>query len=447
MKGKLQYFHKLNDFLTYGVWNIRLKELSGVRYFFVRQLRILLLAIKGFFEDNCQLRASALTFYSVLSVVPVLALVFGIAKGFGLDNILERELTKQLSGQQELLQWLIDFANRLLLKTKGAVVAGLGLLVLFWSVVKVLNNMERSFNDVWQIKKGRPLGRRFSDYLAMMALAAVLMLTSSSITVFLTTQIKVISKESSVLEAVSPFLLSLLEMAPYLLIWILFTFLYIFMPNTRVNFRSGLIAGIIAGTIYQLVQWAYIRFQVGVSTYNAIYGSFSALPLFLVWLQTSWLILLFGAEISFAEQNVDFYEYKGEAKTITYDYKRLLSLYVCHLVVRNFSLGRRALSSSEISHTLEIPIRLVREIISELLACGILSQLETDVDKEHAYQPALDINRLSVCFVIDSLEKSGSENIPVLQNEAYASLECIMADYRKDISNRSTGTLLKDINP
>jgi len=170
MKAIQLYFDRLMNFLSQGVWNMRLKDLSGPKYFLIRQLRIYLLAVKGFYEDRCQLRASALTFYSLLSVVPILAMAFGVAKGFGLDKLLEKELKSNLSGQQEVLEWLIDFANRMLENTKGTLVAGFGLVILFWSVMKVLGNIEMSFNDVWQIKKGRSWGRKFTDYLAIMIL-------------------------------------------------------------------------------------------------------------------------------------------------------------------------------------------------------------------------------------------------------------------------------------
>ncbi|MFA8433838.1 MAG: YihY/virulence factor BrkB family protein [Marinifilaceae bacterium] len=445
MKSIQLYFDSLMNFLSKGVWNMRLKDLSGPRYFLIRQLRIYLLAVKGFYEDKCQLRASALTFYSLLSVVPILAMAFGIAKGFGIEKLLEKELNSSLSGQQEVLQWLIGFANKMLENTKGTLVAGLGLAILFWSVMKVLGNIEASFNDVWQIKKGRTWARKFTDYLAVMILAPILMVTSSSLTVVITTHIKAFAQDSTFMGAINPFIFFLLKLVPYCLIWLLFTGIYIFMPNTRVKFKSGLMAGVIAGTIYQLLQWGYIEFQVGVSTYNAIYGSFAALPLFLVWLQFSWLIVLFGAEISFAEQNVESYEYEAETIDISYDYKRLLSLYVCHFVVDKFARGERAPRSIDISQQLEIPIRLVREIVFNLVECGIFSELRTEREKVVAYQPSMDINRLTLQYVIDTLERKGSDNIPVLQTQTYEGLNEVMKTYRSNVANQPGETLLKDL--
>jgi len=433
------------NFLSRGVWNMRLKELSGHRYFLIRQLRIYLLAIKGFYEDKCQLRASALTFYSILSVVPMLAMAFGIAKGFDLDDKLENQLVENLSGQQEVLNFLIDFANKMLENTKGSLIAGLGFVILFWSVIKMLSNIEESFNDVWQIKKARTWGRKFSDYTAIMIFAPILLIGSSAGTVFIKTMIKDFTAGNTLLEAVGPYLTFLINLAPFFLVWVLFTMLYTFMPNTHVKFKSGLIAGIIAGTIYQLFQVLYIEFQGMVTTYNAVYGSFAALPLFLIWLQLSWLVVLFGAEISFAEQNVENYEYEAETTEISYAYKRLLTLYILHLIVHNFKQGQDALHSQEISHRLEMPIRLVRDILFDMTTAGLISELLTDTDKQMAYQPAFDINEMTLNNVIDALEKTGSDKIPVLENESYSKIKSLLQEYRNSVSSNQKETLLKDI--
>lgn len=217
------------------------------------------------------------------------------------------------------------------------------------------------------------------------------------------------------------------------------------MPNTHVNFKSGLLAGIIAGTIYQLFQILYIEFQGMVTTYNAVYGSFAALPLFLIWLQLSWLVVLFGAEISFAEQNVESYEYEAETTEISYDYKRLLSLYVLHQIIYNFKENQPPLRSQDISLRLEMPIRLVREILFNMLNAGLISELVTDTDKQVAYHPAFDINQMTVKKVINSLEKYGSDKIPVLETETYNQLKIILDDYRKSYILDQKEIFLKDI--
>jgi membrane protein len=236
-----------------------------------------------------------------------------------------------------------------------------------------------------------------------------------------------------------------LKMLPYGIVWILFSFLYIFMPNTRVSVKSGLLAGIIAGTIYQIVQFGYITFQVGTAKYNAIYGSFAALPLFLIWLQLSWLIVLFGAEFSFAHQNVDTYEFEPDSLKISSSFKRLLSLQVTHLLVSNFAEGGRPLTASQISHRLDMPIRLAHQILYELTECGIVSDTQTEEYKEPGYQPARDIGTLTIQFVIDSLEDRGTDAIPVAQTDESKALSEILRTFRDVVAQSPSNRLLKDI--
>jgi len=440
-----QYFNLILNFITNGVWNLQLKDLTGSKHFFIRQLRIYILAIKGFYEDKCQLRASALTFYSLLSVVPVLAMGFGIAKGFNLDRYLEKILISKFSEQKEVLNWLIQFANNMLKNTEGGLIAGLGFIILFWSVIKVLSNIEESFNGVWQIKKNRSITRKFSDYTAIMIFGPILLITSSGGTVFVETMMNKFIEGNSLLEYVGPVLFYIIKLAPFVLMWILFTLLYVFMPNTHVQFKSAFVAGVVAGTIFQIFQVLYIEFQGMVTSYNAIYGSFAALPLFLIWLQLSWLVVLFGAEISFAEQNVEGYEYKAATSKISYDYRRLLHLYIIQTIVINFKNNAKPLCSYNISHKLEIPIYLVKSILFDLHDANLISELLTDKDKEIAYQPAFDINEMTIKKIIDTLETKGSNNIPISETVNYDSIKEIMDNYREGINNTKLSTLIHNI--
>ncbi len=445
MQNILLAISRFIDFMKDDIWRIRLENLPRQKSFFIKELRILLLSARGFAEDKCQLRASALTFYSLISIVPVAAMSFGIAKGFGFEKLLEKRLLEQFAGEEEIVIKIIDFAHSLLANTKGGLLVGVGMIVLFWAVIKVLGNIENSFNDIWRIKKARPIGRKVSDYLSIMLLCPILIILANSVTVFITTQVTLITEKIALLGIFSAVIFSVLSLLPCCLIWVLFTFLYIFIPNTKVHFSSGILAGIIAGTIYQIIQWAYITFQVGAAKYNAIYGSFAALPLFLIWLQLSWLIVLFGAELSFARQNIDTCEFEPDSLRISDYFKKLLSLQTCHLLVRNFAEGIGPLTAAEISKRLDIPIRLVHQILYELVACGIISDTRTEEYNELAYQPARDINTLTIKFVVESLEDRGIDNIPVAQTAGLRVISEILQSFREEIEKSRMNRLLKDI--
>jgi membrane protein len=433
------------SFIRADIWRIRLADLPFGKSFVIRQLRIIILAIRGYDEDKCFVRASSLTFYTLLSIVPVAALFLGIAKGFGFERLLERRLYENFPGQEEILEQVINFSDSLLQQTRGGVIAGIGLAVLFWSVLKVLNHIERSFNDIWQIKKGRNWGRKFSDYLAIMLISPIIIIMSGSVTVFITTQVELITQRVALVGVFSPLIFSLLKFLPYILIWMLFTFLYVLMPNTKVNFKAGLLGGVVAGTLYQIAQGVYISFQIGAARYNAIYGSFAALPLFLMWVQISWWIVLFGAELSFANQNVDTYEYEPDSLKVSPGFKKLLTLQIAHLLVKKFENGDKPLSDSQISTQLEMPIRLIHNILFDLVQAGLVSEILTKVDKKLAYQPACDINKLTIQYVLASLEQSGTDTIPVLRTDDYQALFDALKNFSEAMEKSPANKLLKDI--
>ncbi|MBW1827018.1 MAG: YihY/virulence factor BrkB family protein [Deltaproteobacteria bacterium] len=436
---------KTINFINTDIWRIRKKDLPRMKYFLIKQLRILLLATRGFGQDQCPLRASALTFYSILSIVPVVAMAFGIAKGFGFQKILENQLMEKFSGQEDVMIRVVDFAHSLLENTKGGMIVGVGIIVLLWTVIKLLAHIEGSFNDIWEVKKSRSYGRKFSDYLSIMLISPLLIIMSSSATVFITTKIALITEKVALIGMFSPMIFFMLKLIPYCLVWILFIFTYILMPNTKVNFSAGFIGGIIAGTIFQAAQLAYILFQVGVAKYNAIYGSFAALPLFLIWMQLSWLIVLFGAEISFSYQYVDTYEFEPDLRQISPAFKRLLTLQVANRVISTFSKGKMPLTASNLSQALEIPIRLVQQLLDELVESEIFSITEIKENEKLAYQPARDINIITIKSIIEALEHKGVDNIPVAQTPELQSLAEVLWTFSAEIEKSPANLLLKDI--
>jgi membrane protein len=433
------------NFLKTDIWRMRLKDYSRSKSFLLRQLRIIVLAVRGFDEDKCKFRASALTFYALLSVVPVIAMMFGIAKGFGLEKRVEAELMRRMQGHEEVAEAIVNFADSLLENASGGFIAGVGVVFLFWTIIRVLSNIENSFNDIWGVKTPRSMGRKFSDYLSVILVCPFLLVVAGGATVAISSQVRDIIQKFFILSAFGPLLLFLLRLLPYGTIWIVFSFVFIFMPNTKVKLRSGLLAGVVAGTIFQIVQWVYINFQIGVAKYGAIYGSFAALPLFLLWLQVSWLVVLFGAELSFAHQNVETYEFEQESLSVSYSFKKLLSLLITHLLVKNFCKGEQPWDAERISARLEIPIRLVRQILFELVASGILSEVSKDNGKAVAYQPAIDVGKISVKYVIESLEEQGSSAIPVAQTSELHKLSDCLSTFASHIEKSPANILLKDL--
>ncbi len=405
----------------------------------------MLLAFYGLKKDKCPLKASALTYYSLLSIVPILAIGFGIAKGFGFETILRGQLLEKFATHEAVLTKIMDSAQNLLQNTAGSTVAVIGIILLLWIVLQMLTNIERTFNDIWHVRKVRSLGRKFSDYLSTLLIGPVFVTFSVSLTVIISTSLSNSGQSGIIQQMLTPILTILLHLLPYLVIWVFFTFLFIVIPNTRVSFRSGLIAGIIAGTIYQLVQWGYIEFQIGVSKYNAIYGSFAAIPLFFVWLQISWLVVLFGVEVAYAHQNVEAYEFATDCSHISYRYRILLTLRILHLIISVIIKGGQPLTAKEISIQLEIPIRLVNRILSNLTEAGLCTETVARNGTEPTWLPVGDVNRFTLQYVLSALDTVGVNDIHVLKDEKLDKLSRALLAFDRRLEKAPENSLLKDL--
>jgi membrane protein len=225
----------------------------------------------------------------------------------------------------------------------------------------------------------------------------------------------------------------------------MFTLLYIFMPNTHVRIRAALIAGIAAGTAYQVFQFLYVAFQIGVARYNAIYGSFAALPLFLIWLQASWMIVLSGAELSFATQNVDTYEFEPDANLASPVFRKLLALRIVNLLVKHFSIGEKPLDEDAIANELGIPVRLLRYLLHDLSEAGVITSVRLPQERIFAYQPAFDPDAMTIAAVLDSLDNTGTDNLPVLGSPELDQIRRSMEVFSEENRRSRANLPLKEI--
>ena len=347
-----------------------------------------------------------------------------------------------------MLQQILVFAQNLLETTKGGLIAGVGVVVLIWSALSIFGQIENAFNRIWNIQKGRRIGRKFSDYLSVMLVFPIGMILSSSITVYLTAQAAVLSEKTALLDAVSVLLFFMLKLLPYLILWAFFSFIYIFMPNRKIPYASGILAGIFAGTLYQAVQWTYITLQVGVAKYNAIYGSFAALPLFLIWLKLSWSIVLFGAELSYSHHNYAVYRVTpGEGSDLSPEAFKLMALQVTHRVVQDFKKGKKAPSTGALSERLGCPPHLVKSTLDTLLAAGILSEVRAQDDgtPPAAYQPGCDTDLITIGFVLEALDRRGSPRLPFSETAETRCFRQALAAFSEVIRRCPENKKLKEI--
>ena len=375
---------------------------------FLKILAVLVISGHRFIKDSCIVSASALTFYSVLSLVPIVALVLGIAKGFGVYSLLENQLHQQTFTNPEIVDFVLQFANQALENTQGGLITGIGIVFLLWAVIKVLGNTELAMNQIWGVVRGRSVTKKFTDYLSIMFIAPIFVVLISSINVFLTSNLQTIAMEDGFLSYASSLIITLLNFLPFILVWMLFIFLYMFMPTTRVRFKYALLAGIVAGSVYQVVQWFYIRFQIGVSSYNAIYGSLAALPLLLVWLQLSWSIVLWGTELCYIMKNRHFMFRDVMDKESRWIDNIDLSLQVLTYISKEYIQNNGVPTLEKISAELCMSTSKLQVVLQQLTDKGILA--ETGKEDDRSYLTVIDLYQLSWAEVIIRLSNIGDRN-------------------------------------
>jgi membrane protein len=438
---------RLAGFFREGVWTLRLEHARAGTKFLIRSMRVFGLAVQGFLRNGCARSAAYLTYYSLLNIVPLLAVAFAVAKGFGLEKLIQNrivQLAQEANWQAEATDQLLRFSQSLLQQTKGGLIAGVGVILLLYTVISILGRIEETLNTTWDVKRARTFARKIGDYLTLMMVGPILFITSSSITILVASKLKDLIRDYSILGPFSAVILLFMKAFSYLSIWLLLMVLYVLMPNTKVRPHSAFIGGVVAGTAYLMLQWVYIKFQIGVASYGAIYGSFAALPLLLVWLQWSWMIVLFGAEIAHACEHHETYGFHPDYSIMGSAVKKALVVRVFHSIVQAFSGDEKALTASQISLRLEIPLRLVQHLLSELIDAGLVAKVDKPGSKAPAFQPARSVEDMTIKNVLDIYEGSGQGPLETKSEHAQR-----IAGYLRDIgqaAEQSAGNIkLKEL--
>lgn len=413
-----------------------------------RSFSILIESIPTFTAAEGQLRASALTYYTLFAIVPIFALFFGVAKGFELDQWLREELMTRMSEHKEILDRLLAFADTTLNQTKGGLVAGIGALMLCWSVVKMIGNIELAFNRVWKVKKTRTIFRKFTDYLSFLVIAPVMLAAAGSATVMVSRLLREFSEKNTLVSFSRPLIEFGIQCVPYLLVWILFTFIYSFLPNTRVKFKAALFGGVISGTIFQVLQMGYVLVQMALSRYNVIYGSFSALPLFLIWMYLNWLIMLFGVTLCYLFQHFDYDSKRARDCDRTPADKRLLALMIAAEVTNEFAEGKEASTVVELSRKLDISETLTNELLYNLVQSKVLCQIAGPEYDNPSYRPGMPLDKMNIVNVLQKYDQwADLGDIPAVKtdlgNNTVQAIELLKDVMAKSSANCLLTDLLK----
>ncbi|WP_370086189.1 YihY/virulence factor BrkB family protein [Ekhidna sp.] len=434
--------NQVRQFIEVDLWRIKLKSLPKRKRFLFGFIRVWVIAIKEFVNDKCAEKASALTYFSMLSLVPVIAMIVAIAKAFGIRELMEKELAKYFSGQEAVLENVLPYAEKMLSGASGGIVTGISIVFLIFTVIRLLINIEAAFNDMWEIKKSRRWERKVSDYVAVILLGPVLLIVASSATLFVKDTIQEVISQMEFLGQLRSGIIFLLKLLPYTILWFLLFGIYLIFPNTRVKFWPALFAGIVAGTLYQLNQQAFISLQFAFARYDAIYGSIAFLPLFLIWLQISWLIVLFGAEICYGVQYVDQWEMNSEKLKISLSHRRKLTLLLLYRVVKKFEKAEGALLLNDLASSVNIPRKYVVDICYDLEKSGLITRTDSD---DIAYQPSFDIHKMDLYTVLSKYESQGMGDFDPRKTRAFESIEKALKRIEEKWNKTESNILIKDL--
>ena len=425
----------LENRIKYLLWEQNPAKLGLFQRIVLGLVQTIILIIQDFTTNQCLLRASALTYYTMLSLVPLLGLTFALLKAFGVQNLLQPWIIEKLNvGDGQVAEAILGYINNTQMTQLGAY----GLVFLIIAVVSLLTNVEKTFNHIWGVEGVRPLLRRFSDYLSVILIAPVLIISAISMTSTLASN-KVVQQLMS-LQLVGDSILFFFKVVPFIFMWLAFTGLYVFMSNIKVEWHAAFVGGIVGGTLWQLAQVGYVHFQVGVGKYNAIYGTMAALPIFMVWLYISWVIVLLGLEVSYARQNLRANGRNLRRFQVSHNNFEQIALALLIILADGFSRGDPPLSHEQISRQLGIPPRLCGRIIHLLKKIGFVSEPCSTGDLPTC-QPARSPETLTIAEIFTRIRHAGEVSCPLLPHthtsvavETCQQIETIMKEGLKEMT-------------
>lgn len=417
-----------------GVWH------SSKNTPWIKTLKALNLTVTSFFDRDLLTRAASLTFDTLLALVPALALMFAIGRGFGLQDLLKDQLFLYFPAQTEAIKTAIQFVDSYLNESTQGVFVGVGIIVLLYTLISLLSSIEESFNFIWGIKKDRSLYQKFTDYIAICLLIPVLMICSSGISIFVST----VFQSNVHIPFLTPLVNWILDLFPLVLLWLAFSLSFLLIPNTKVSFKYAALAGAVSAVGFQILELLFLNGQIYVTKYNAIYGSFAFVPLLLVWLQFSWVILLSGGTLCYSLQNVFAYNYLANSSQVSSSYRRKVALVIMCILVERLENEKLPLTCNDISKNYQLPLRLVSSIVDQLHSLGFINYVLLSDDLV-GISPAIDVSNLSVGRLLKKMDNYGDSNFIPNFNKNYESVSKMLDIWEEDEWKGADEILLKDI--
>ena len=404
----MKKFSDIVHFVRYDMWRMKSSDFEGVfQRLGLEIIRTIVLVVRGFGSKNLNDKAKSLTYSLIFAVIPILAMIMAVANGFGVSGVIENQLNHSFLGETNLVPTIMEMVQRYLDTAQGGLFIGIGLLILLWAVYSFFQSVETAFNKIWNVKQSRSILHQAAAYIAIVVLIPVVIVCSAGINIFVHTTV-----ESTVhLEAVNHFLRTNgVTFLQFVMCWLLFTVMYIAIPNTKVRFMSAFIPGVIMGSLFQLLQMLSVYIIASLSRTSIVYGAFATVPILMTWLQYTSLLILIGAEMSYAIQNNEEFEYEQDLNSMSRRYKDFIMLYLLSVIVQRFENDEEPLTAHELAVRDHLPIRVVNQLLSRMTEVGLLREVYVEGKEERTFQPALDTHKISVGMVMERIDQQGSEH-------------------------------------
>ena len=437
MNKRLQ---QIREFIQYDLWRQSHMEIHAPKKrWLYRFLQTIILVARSFKDQVLVVRANSLSFALLFAFIPMMALIYAIARGFGFEEIVKSTISTSFLAEANVATVLLEWIERYLETARDGFFLGIGLIVLIWAVYAFFNMLENSFNSIWNVKQSRSFARRMTNYVMTLLLVPVLVVVTSGISIFLnSTEVL-----ASVLDGIVPIRKFMLRFLPFVATTGVFTWIFIAIPNTKVKFSSAIIPGILMGLLYQVVQALSMYLVVLFTRMSFVYGAFSAIPLVLIWLNVTCWLLLIGAELAFAIQNNDMFAYEKDLKAMSRRYKDYVMLYLLSVIIRRFEAGEAPQTAQDMAADNQLPIRLVQQLLSRLEETVIVRRVYIEDEEEHAFIPALDTKAITVEMVIGRISAQGTEEF--LQHTP-AEMQAFWQRYQQMIdANHSDDILVSEL--
>lgn len=397
---------RIREFIQYDLWRQPHMAIHAPKKrLLYRTLQTIILVARGFKDKVLVVRANSLSFALLFAFIPMTALIYAVARGFGFEELLIEQLSGTFFAEANITPVLLEWIERYLETAREGLFLGIGLIVLIWAVYAFFNMLENSFNSIWNVKQSRSLGRRLANYVMTLLLVPVLVAMTSGISIFLSST----EVLSTMLEAMEPLRRFALRFIPFVAASAVFTWIFMAIPNTKVKFSSAIIPGVVMGMLFQVVQGFSMYLVVLFARMSIVYGAFSAIPLVLIWLNITCWLLLIGAELAFAIQNNDMFAYERDIETMSRRYKDYVMLYLLSVIVQRFEQGKTPLTAQQMAEQNQLPIRLVQQLVSRLEESNIVHRVSVGAQEDEAFVPALDTHTITVEMVIGRISAQGTE--------------------------------------